>query len=457
MTSFVRFPGLTNIPGRLRFIMKPPFGSIGAATAFILLFSTGVTYSQSKIALDDLVSPEFWDMTSDAFVEKYKNAGFRWNSAAKNSARADGIRVPLEIKANRVGETIVVFEEGKPKQYQISIHARGDDGQIPEETFDGLVEKWTALLDEVTGVSGEERGKDNSNAVRAEGITWTTDSVAYLLEHSSQKEVRTRNIPFRSEFIRLRALPYKKKSFMEEKLAEETRVSRADLPANVKKENGDTFIEGIPMVDQGMKGYCVVASTARVFGYYDMQVTQNEIAQIANSSAEGGTSTTGMIEALDDIAGRFKVRVKTHEAMDYDDMKDLSEDYNRIAKREGGRMVSEGANQNQWYNFDAFDGEILKKTRLKSESGIKKFKSEIEKSIDLGIPLLWTVTVGIYEEPKRISQTRGGHMRMIIGYNWEKDQIIFSDSWGAGHEFKHWGVEEAYCSTKGLYSVMPIK
>ncbi|MEM7010857.1 MAG: hypothetical protein AAF585_05165, partial [Verrucomicrobiota bacterium] len=68
-----------------------------------------------------------------------------------------------------------------------------------------------------------------------------------------------------------------------------------------------------------------------------------------------------------------------------------------------------------------------------------------------------TMTVGIYPEPKRISQSRGGHMRMIIGYNWDKNEVIFSDSWGAGHEMKRWGVEEAFCSTKGLYSVQPIK
>jgi len=57
-------------------------------------------------------------------------------------------------------------------------------------------------------------------------------------------------------------------------------------------------------------------------------VDQHEIAQIADSSAEGGTSqATGMIDALDRIAGRFKVRVKTHDEMEYSDLGDLVEDY----------------------------------------------------------------------------------------------------------------------------------
>ena len=72
---------------------------------------------------------------------------------------------------------------------------------------------------------------------------------------------------------------------------------------------------------------------------------------------------------------------------------------------------------------------MLKETRLKSKSGISRFEKEIEASINEGIPLLWTVTVGIYEEPMRLPQSRGGHMRMIIGYNKAKREIIFSDSW----------------------------
>ncbi|MEM1295288.1 MAG: C39 family peptidase [Verrucomicrobiota bacterium] len=437
--------------------MTPPlFSRIVGMVLVAAGFSQTSGQAQSDALLDEFVTKqEFWQLSHDGFMERYKSLGFRWTSSTMNSARADGKRVALQMFGTRVGETIVIFNEGKPKQLQIAIHARGDDGQISEDAFMKSVQTWQEKMTEVTGVSAVERGRDNKSAVRAEGIMWSTENTAFLLEHSSQREVKTKNIPFKSEFIRLRAAVVVKKSFMEEKLAKETRVTRSDLPSRVVRKDGDVFIEGIPMVDQGDKGYCVVATAARVFGYYDMQVDQNEIAQIANSSAEGGTSTSGMIEALDDIAGRFKVRVKTHDAMDYDDMEDLTEDYNRMAKRAGKPELPE--NTNQWYHFDRFDPEVLKSARLKSTSGIKRFQSEIERSIEIGVPLLWTVTVGIYPEPKRISQTRGGHMRMIIGYNKTNNEIIFSDSWGAGHEFKRWGLEEAYCSTKGLYSVLPIK
>lgn len=420
---------------------------------------TGWAAGQEKTGLDPLLSgEEFWAAPADEFMTAFQAQGFRWNSAAKQSARADGKRVPLQLLGQKVGETIVLFEEDKPKQLQISIYNRGDDGELNDDAkFEAMINTWKEQISKLTGAPPTERGKDNKSAVRAEGLAWETSNTAYLLEHSSQREIKSRNQPFRGEFIRLRAAQVVKKSFMEEALATEERITRADLPSNVVREDGDVFIKGVPMVDQGDKGYCVVATAARVFGYYGMQVGQHEIAQIANSSADGGTNTTNMVEALEDIAGRFKVRVKTHDDMDYGDMGDLTDDYNRIAKRAGKRELSTDGGTNMWYHFDEFDPDLLKETRLKSTADFKRFKDEIERSIDVGVPLLWTVTVGIYPEEKRISQSRGGHMRMIIGYNWAKNEVLYSDSWGAGHEMKRWGAEEAFCSTKGLYSVQPIK
>jgi hypothetical protein len=43
------------------------------------------------------------------------------------------------------------------------------------------------------------------------------------------------------------------------------------------------------MVDQGDKGYCVVASVERVMRYYGAAVDQHELAQVANSDAAIGT------------------------------------------------------------------------------------------------------------------------------------------------------------------------
>ncbi len=430
-------------------IMAKFYSLIVLAISLSAPFSLKAEGSMEEILTDQ----RFWKLSPDQFMDRYEALGFQWNSEAKKSARLPGFRKP-KFQGKSLGETIVNFEEGAPNLVQVSIYNRGDDGLLAEESFEKGLSMWQGILTEITGAQPEELGKDKKSAVGAERVRWQKGDLAYQMEYSFQKEVRSKGIPFRSEFVRVRLAPYVEQSFMDKALSSgPERISRGDLPANVVRKDGDVFIQGLPMVDQGMKGYCVVASTARVFAYYDMAVDQHEIAQIANSSAAGGTSTKGMVDALEDIAGRFKVRVKTHMEMDYDDMTDLTEDYNREAKRQDLAQVPE--NSNNWFNFDHFQPDVLRKVRLKSSGDFKRFIGEVERSVDAGVPLLWTMTVGIFEEPERISQSRGGHMRIIIGYNRDKEEIIFTDSWGAGHEFKRWGVEEAFSCSKGMYSIQP--
>jgi hypothetical protein len=59
--------------------------------------------------------------------------------------------------------------------------------------------------------------------------------------------------------------------------------------------SGDVKLRGIPMVDQGEKGYCVVASLERVLRYYGAAVDQHELAQLANSDGNAGTSMDAML------------------------------------------------------------------------------------------------------------------------------------------------------------------
>lgn len=43
----------------------------------------------------------------------------------------------------------------------------------------------------------------------------------------------------------------------------------------------------------------------------------------------------------------------------------------------------------------------------------------------------------------------------IIGYNTAKNEIIFSDSWGDGHEMKRMAAPDASAATMGLYLLQP--
>jgi hypothetical protein len=166
----------------------------------------------------------------------------------------------------------------------------------------------------------------------------------------------------------------------------------------------------------------VVATTQRLLEYYGIPADQHQIAQVAGSDAKTGTNSLSMSEALGKIDYRFKTRFKIH-AMGYE---------NRLVQvNEREMTVGRDFPQSQ-------------------------FEKVIQKSIDDGVPLLWGLTLGEYpEEPPISKQQSGGHMRMIIGYNNSTRRVIFTDSWGAGHEMKRMAYDDAYHASNGLFTMTP--
>lgn len=77
------------------------------------------------------------------------------------------------------------------------------------------------------------------------------------------------------EYLRLRLAPRNAQGIHAAAFQSRPAAVRvSQLPANVTtNEDGDVFIPGIPMVDQGPKGYCVVASVQRLFEYYGIPAT----------------------------------------------------------------------------------------------------------------------------------------------------------------------------------------
>jgi hypothetical protein len=200
----------------------------------------------------------------------------------------------------------------------------------------------------------------------------------------------------------------------------------------------------------------VVAATERVLRYYSIDVDANELAQVANSDAERGTSLEGMFAALKKIAARLRVRVREIEGMDVKGILDLVKDYNREAKRSKNELIPDPGNRidvGAIYNRMRF--EVLREARTRNKSDLTRFQRTLQGTIDQGIPLLWSVQLGLSPEPG-IPQSAGGHMRLLIGYNLSTQEVLFSDSWGAGHELKRMPMADAWAITTGLMLVEPL-
>ena len=61
--------------------------------------------------------------------------------------------------------------------------------------------------------------------------------------------------------------------------------------------------------------------------------------------------------------------------------------------------------------------------------------------------------------PRRmpVPNPRVGHMRMIIGYNSKTGAVIYTDSWGAGHERKVMPLKDAEQMTAAVFSMAPTR
>lgn len=328
-----------------------------------------------------------------------------------------GGTVPLE-------EVIVDFENGKYLGVTISIFNRGDGGTISPTDFEKRKNAMGKHLGQQLAVRPTRREVKPSQGLLTEGWNWISARGKAVLEFNPEA-------PGNTEFLRMRLARRDAEGAYE--AATQTRagasVRLSELPANVKSGafrtlggEGDVWIAGLPMVDQGAKGYCVVASAQRLFEYYGIAADMHQLAQIAGSDPNRGTSSLEINRELGAIDHLFKTRFEC------------------LAVRHQYGLVE--------LKDDRYVGD---------EVPPEDFHKIIRKSIDEGIPLLWALEVGRFDEDPPLSiQTSGGHMRMIIGYNDRKNRLIFSDSWGAGHEFKTMDADEAYQATSGLFLLKPI-
>ena len=215
------------------------------------------------------------------------------------------------------------------------------------------------------------------------------------------------------------------------------------------------------MVDQGQKGYCAAAVVERVLRYYGHTIDEHEIAQMAGTSAQRGTSIDEMIETVKTVGSKCRLGFNSIVSLggSVQGLEKEVEQYNRAAKAMKEREIALGdyIRGNTIYVSElrgAMKPKVLKKMRTKDAS-YKKFLSGVKTQIDQGIPVIWGVTLGIFPEPG-VLQSIGGHMRIIIGYNDKTEEILYTDTWGAGHELKRMPRDWAFTITHDAFFLRPL-
>lgn len=394
----------------------------------------------------------FWQWDADTFASQAGPLGFRWMDEGKTAARAAPLDEPFF--GQKSYEAVVRFDDGSPTSITISYYNRGDAGKpLTEAAFQEQVRTLMTRLTQTLRVQPRPGTQtSNRNTVKDDSRVWQRPKIQFELSYSYSPP--SGGQPFSAEFIRLTAKEF---SAGEMPSYANTTVNPYEIRNNITRDpaSGDVWIDNIPMVDQGPKGYCAAATSERILRFFGREVDQHQIAQIANTTSGGGTSSKELKNALYAVGRQYDFTLATHIEWDFQDFLKMLERYNRLARKDGVPKIQVADSGVIMIApiYEAMDPDTYKAVRLEKRSDYQKFKEKVKKYVDAGCPLAWSVNLGMFEESTPTGV--GGHLRMIIGYNTRKDELIYSDTWGRGHEKKSMPMENAFTITNSLFSLEP--
>ena len=163
-------------------------------------------------------------------------------------------------------------------------------------------------------------------------------------------------------------------------------ASTKEVKKNVKKdEEGFTYIDGIPMVDQGQKGYCVVATAGRIVRYYGLDMTQHDFAQLASSDSKNGTHIEQLMTMFKEINNKLRLKGKI---LFDSDIRGIIDNYNIYASKQEKPTLLQlaGAHARMISGYNLETNEIIY-----SDSWGKDHERKIMKMDDA-----WMITMGLY-------------------------------------------------------------
>ncbi len=429
----------------------------GLGLLLCLSAARGQESDGALLPLENLLAPNsaFWHWGAEEFEQHMRRADFRWMEEGISARAAPPRGTFFGVRAY---ESVIRFQNGTPHSLIAYYFNRGDSQvAMREEAFQTLVRELSGAISErlrQQALPGENRSR--STRIRDDVLMWQLPEHRFELSFSYSPPRREdgRSIPFTAEYVRLSVQKFRPTDLPAHS---QTFVNVFDVLQNIQRNDaGDVWIANVPMVDQGPKGYCATATAERVMRYFGQDVDQHQIAQLANSSAEDGTGSDAFKRALEAIARQYRYSLNTHIGWDFRGFQRMVEQYNRTARQRNSREIhlprSGTVFVDQVYN--AFDRDTLVESRAGRRTEFNRFEERVRRYVDAGAPLIWGVMLGVVPEPG-LPQTAGGHLRLIIGYNAQTREVLFSDSWGRGHELKRMPIDQAFAITTALYTLEP--
>lgn len=412
-------------------------------------------------------SPKAWEGQAELFAVDHAREGFRFASESRDIVNSLD-PTACTWHGAKIWESKIYFDktpgEERIVRLELSLYNRGD---AKGETLS--IERLKELLAKVSASfgAGERKHKDEKQTLRNGAMqyrrrfTKSSPSGELVWGLSAPDGDNRRGV----DFVRLTVMPRGGVGAAESSAAKrpQGKAGKQKIQSNVTKSpNGDVFIDNVPMVDQGQKGYCAAAVSERVLRYYGNAIDEHEIAQQAGTTAEGGTSVSAMKRVITAVGEKNGLGYQEIVSMTSGGVAGLEEEiakYNKAAKLEKKRELTlrefmQGNSIDVGQMRQAMEPKVIYRMRTK-DSRLKKFSAGVRQQVNAGIPVFWGVTLGIFPERGVNPQTSGGHMRLIIGYNDKKKEILYTDTWGEGHELKRMPEDWAFAITHDAFFLKP--
>ena len=409
---------------------------------------------------------EAWTGKAEFFAVEHAKEGFQFASEDRTIVNCLNHDTCM-WHGLRVWETKVYFDKGgeeeRVSRVEMSLYNRGDAGlaaiDVPE-----LKEKIAAVekvLDPAAKKTNPEKTTLRNGGVQYRRRFDGADPSGELVWGLSAADSNRNRVV---EYLRLTLMPKGEAKVKHGAAAKKPAgvAGKAKIRDNVTKSpNGDVFIDNVPMVDQGQKGYCAAAVSERVLRYYGNPIDEHEIAQQAGTQARGGTSVEAMKETVRVVGEKNGLGFQNVVSMSagVGDLEDEIARYNKAAKAEKKPELSlaQFTRGNMIYVSEmreAMDAKVIYRMRQK-DGRMKKFLAGVRQQVNAGVPIFWGVTLGIFPERGVNPQSVGGHMRLIIGYNDKKHEVLYTDTWGEGHELKRMPEDWAFTITHDAFFLKP--
>lgn len=228
----------------------------------------------------------------------------------------------------------------------------------------------------------------------------------------------------RGEYVTLRIVP---SEGLDDSGVE--RVRRTDLLQILanrveRRENGDVIITDIPMVDQGPKGYCVPATWERALRYMGIPADMYILAMAGNTEIGGGTATAAIADGAKQLVQRYGRRINAERA--------------KLTIPGIARSIDKGIPL-MWTMLSTEEFNRLADNRTKQRASVTDWDAWTKDSV-----------APARKNARNMKLDReAGHVCMIIGYNADTGEIAISDSWGPQFAERWVVLEEAQAISQG--------